>query len=106
MWRWYGTKAWGKDDLTPRQLVLSARVREVLTAERVKFEEGIWVLGLLLRNDVRIRECRTIFGGTVRAIGLATGKDEGGWNGERPAVRRRECPEQVFSNWYQRSDSP
>jgi hypothetical protein len=163
MWRRYGTKARGKDDLTPRQLMLSARVRELLTAERVRFEEGIqlngeavyvftiatfsetqltvriivvddvfqfeangallmrdlarqddrdwveecsWVLGLLLQSDLRIRECRTIFGGTARGIWLSTGENEGAWNGEWPAVRRRECPEQVFSNWYQRSDSP
>lgn len=159
VWRWFGTKAWGKDDLTPRQLMLSEKVRELLMAERVRFEEGIqlngeavyvfriatfseteltvriivvddvfqfeangallmrdlgrqddrnwidecsWVLELLLQNDLRIRECRTMFGRTARAIWLATGENEGGWNGALPAVRRRECPEHVFSNWYQR----
>jgi hypothetical protein len=156
----------GKDDLTPRQQMLAASIRELLTAERVKFEdrlqlngeavyifeiatssqralhveimvvddgfqfqangallmrdlsawpaghdvewvdECIWVLKLLLRNDLRIRECRTIFGGATRAIWLATSKNEGGWNGELPAVRRRDCPEQVFPNWYQKSEMP
>ena len=162
MWRALGTMRYGKDDLTSRQRMLAASVRELLTAERVKFEERvqlngeavyvfeiatsshialdvkiivvddvfqfqandallmrdwgtwpaghdvewvnecIWVLKLLLHNDLRIRECRTIFGGSAHAIWLATGKNTGGWNGELPAVRRRDCPEQVFPNWYQK----
>lgn len=166
MWRALGTKQGGKDDLTPRQRMLAASVRELLTAEGVKFEERvqlngeavhvfeiatssesalhvkvtvvddvfqfqansarlmrdlsawpaghdlewvdecIWVLKLLLHNDLRIRECRTIFGAFTHAIWLATSENTGGWNGELPAVRRRDCPEQVFPNWYQKSEMP
>ena len=45
MWRALGTKRYGKDDLTSRQRMLAASVRELLTAERVKFEERVQLNG-------------------------------------------------------------
>lgn len=166
MRRLFRARRCDESDLTQRQRVLAGRVRDLLTAETVKFEERVdsngepvyvfeiatsaeaslrvrvtviddvfqfeangalllrdlaawpvghdldWVeecidvLKRLLQNDLRIRLCRTLFGRTARAVWLAAGKNEGGWNGELAAVRRRDCDEQVFSSWYQRSDKP